>query len=109
MWLHLMLCSNNQTLCHEDVQGNGGITPQLLTSALVGGEWSASRLGCFIPGKTAAGAQRIGWVNPRDSLDTLERIKVPCHLPGIECWPSTPQRVTTSTELSGLTMNLNSV
>jgi hypothetical protein len=36
-----------------------------LTSALVGGEWSASRPGRFNPGGTAPGTHWIrGWVDP---------------------------------------------
>jgi hypothetical protein len=36
-----------------------------LTSALVGGEWSASRPWRFIPGENAPGSQGIGgWVGP---------------------------------------------
>jgi hypothetical protein len=38
-----------------------------LTSALVGGEWSASRTGPFIPGEAAPGIHWIGsWVGPRE-------------------------------------------
>jgi hypothetical protein len=33
------------------VWGSGGIAPPFLTSALDGGEWSASRPGRYIPGK----------------------------------------------------------
>jgi hypothetical protein len=37
-----------------------------LTSALVGGEWLASRLGRFTPGERAPGIHWIGgWVGPR--------------------------------------------
>jgi hypothetical protein len=34
---------------HEGVQGSGGITPPLLTFALVGGEWSVSCSATFAP------------------------------------------------------------
>ena len=34
---------------HEDIRGDGGITPRILKAALAGGEWSASRPGHFIP------------------------------------------------------------
>jgi hypothetical protein len=45
-----------------------------LTSAVVGGEWSASRLCRFTPGVRAPGAHWVGgWVDPRDSLDDLEK------------------------------------
>jgi hypothetical protein len=36
-----------------------------LTSALHGGEWSASRTGCFTPRERAPGTHWIGWVGPR--------------------------------------------
>jgi hypothetical protein len=37
-----------------------------LNSALVGGEWSASRPGRFTPGESAPGTHSIGgWVNPK--------------------------------------------
>jgi hypothetical protein len=38
-------------LFHEDVWGKGGMSPPLLTSALDGGEWSASSLDLFTPGE----------------------------------------------------------
>jgi hypothetical protein len=45
-----------------------------LTSALVGGEWSASRPGRFIPGERARGTHWIGgWVRPRAGLDDMEK------------------------------------
>jgi hypothetical protein len=52
-----------------------------LTSALVGGEWSASRPGRFTPGTHWIG----GWVGPRTGLD-VERRKI-LLLPGIELRP----------------------
>jgi hypothetical protein len=41
------LCLINQALCHEDIWGNGSITPPFLNSTLDEGEWSDSRPGCF--------------------------------------------------------------
>jgi hypothetical protein len=47
-----------------------------LISALVGGEWSASRPGRFTPGKRAPGTHCIGsWVGRKDSLDEVENRK----------------------------------
>jgi hypothetical protein len=42
-----------------------------LTSALVGGEWSASRTGRFTPGAPWIG----GWVDPRAGLEDVEKKK----------------------------------
>jgi hypothetical protein len=45
-----------------------------LTSALAGGEWSASRPCHFTPGERAPGTHWIGdWVGPRASLDDIEK------------------------------------
>jgi hypothetical protein len=45
-----------------------------LTSELVGGEWSASRLGRLTPGERALGTRWIGgWVGPRAGLDDVEK------------------------------------
>jgi hypothetical protein len=45
-----------------------------LTSALVGGEWSASRTGLFIPRETTTGNHWIGaWMDPRAGLDDVEK------------------------------------
>jgi hypothetical protein len=41
----------NQWPRHEDLLLNGGIAPSFLTSALYGGEWSASCSGRFNSGK----------------------------------------------------------
>jgi hypothetical protein len=49
--------------------GSGGIAPPFLTSALDGGDWSASRLGRF-----TRGVHRIGGlVGPRTSLNAVEK------------------------------------
>jgi hypothetical protein len=49
-----------------------------LTSALAGGEWSASRPGLFTVGERAPGAHWIGgWVDPRAGLDNVEKILDP--------------------------------
>jgi hypothetical protein len=40
--------------------GSGGIAPPFLTSALDGGEWSASRPYRFTPGERAPGTHWIG-------------------------------------------------
>jgi hypothetical protein len=58
-----------------------------LTSALVGGEWSASRPYRFIPGERGPGTQWIGgWVGPRAGLDDVEKRKF-FTLPGLEILP----------------------
>jgi hypothetical protein len=47
-----------------------------LTSALAGGEWSASRPGRCTPGERAPGTHWIGgWVDPRAGLDDVEKRK----------------------------------
>jgi hypothetical protein len=43
---------------HEAVWGSGGIALPILTSALDGGEWSASRPGRFTPVPIG---QEVGW------------------------------------------------
>jgi hypothetical protein len=54
----------------------GGVDVQIhifLTSALAGGEWSASRPGRFTSGTRALGAQWLRvWVGPRTGLDDVE-------------------------------------
>jgi hypothetical protein len=55
-----------------------------MTTALDGGEWSASRTGCFIPEEGALGSQRIGaWAGPRAGLDDVGKRKF-LTLPGLE-------------------------
>jgi hypothetical protein len=49
-------------------------THVFLTSALVGGERSASRPDRFTPGERPPGTHWIGgWVNPRAGLDNMEK------------------------------------
>jgi hypothetical protein len=48
-----------------------------LTSALDGGEWSASRSGRFTSKERAPGTHWIGWVDPRAVLDAVVKRKIP--------------------------------
>jgi hypothetical protein len=58
-----------------------------LTSALAGGEWSASRPDRFTPGERAPGTHWIGdSVEPRADLDDAEKRKF-LTLPGLELRP----------------------
>jgi hypothetical protein len=59
------------------------------TSALDGGEWSASRPGrVFTPGERTPGTHCTGgWVGPRAGLDTEDRGKILC-----PCRGSNPDR-----------------
>jgi hypothetical protein len=61
----------------------------LLISALDGGEWSASRPGCFTPRERALGTHWIGgWVGPGAVLDPVVKRKIPS--PRLESNPRTP-------------------
>jgi hypothetical protein len=54
---------------------------QFLTSALDGGQWSASHIRCFVPKERIPSIQCIGgWVAPSSDLDDLEKreISYPC-------------------------------
>jgi hypothetical protein len=58
-----------------------------LTSALVGGEWSASHPGRFTPGERDPGTHWIGgWVDPRAGLEDVEKRKF-LTIPGLELQP----------------------
>jgi hypothetical protein len=60
-----------------------------LTSALHGGEWSASRPGRFTPTEIAPGTHWIGgWVGPRAVLDAVVKRNIPS--PRRESKPRTP-------------------
>jgi hypothetical protein len=48
----------------------------MLTSVLVGGEWSVPHPGCFNPGERAPNTPWIGdWVDPRAGLDDVQKRK----------------------------------
>jgi hypothetical protein len=58
-----------------------------LNSALAGGEWSASRPGCFTSGERTPDTHWIGgWVDPRAGLDDMEE-RTFLTLPGLELRP----------------------
>jgi hypothetical protein len=68
----------------------GGVDVQihiLLTSALAGGEWSASRPSRFTPRERVPGTHWIGGgVDPRAGLDNVEKRKF-LTIPGLELQP----------------------
>jgi hypothetical protein len=67
--------------------GSQRLTAWAITSALVGGEWSASRPRRFNPRERDPGSRRIGdWMGPRASLDDVEKRKF-LTVPGFELRP----------------------
>jgi hypothetical protein len=72
-----------QLIKHYAMKTYGGVDVHvqiyiLLTSALVGGEWLASRPGRFTPGERAPGIHCIGdWAGPRVGLDNVEKFLNP--------------------------------
>jgi hypothetical protein len=64
---------------HEDVLGKWRYSStHSLTSALDGGEWSASHASRFTPRERAPRTHWIGdWVDPRAGLDTVAKRKIP--------------------------------
>jgi hypothetical protein len=85
------------------IWGSGGIAPPFLTSALDGGEWSASRPGRYTPEERAPPlyplARRLGG-SQSGSGRCEEKKNLP--LLGIEHLPSSPQPVVTPSDLSRL-------
>jgi hypothetical protein len=65
---------------HHEMKTYWGVEVYLhafLTSALDGGEWSASRPGRFTPKERAPGTHRIrGWVGPRAVPDAVVKRKI---------------------------------
>jgi hypothetical protein len=60
------------------IGGVGYSSMDFLTSALDGGEWSASHFGRFTPSERAPGSHWIGgWVGSRTGLDALVKRKIP--------------------------------
>jgi hypothetical protein len=72
--------------------GGVGVCIQVFSTAtLVGGEWSASRPGCFTPGERGPGTHWLGgWVDPRTGLNEMEKRKF-LTLPGLELRPARSQ------------------
>jgi hypothetical protein len=72
----------NQATRHEDVLGEWWYSStHSLTSAVDGGEWSASRPSCFTPRERAPFPHWIGgWVRSRSGLDTVSKRKIPSPL-----------------------------
>jgi hypothetical protein len=72
---------------HYVMKNYGGVYVYIhgfFTSALVGGEWSASRPGRFIPDGKAPGTHwKGGWLGPRAGLDDMEDLEL-FTLPGLE-------------------------
>jgi hypothetical protein len=79
-----LMCLNliNQAPRHEDVWWNGGTAPYSLTSALDGGECSASRPCRFSHGKIPGIHFIGGWAGLRACLDAVEK-RIPFPLRGI--------------------------
>jgi hypothetical protein len=68
------MCLTNLALSHEESGGGVVYTHGFLTSALVGGERSASRPGRFTSGERATGTHWMeGRVDPRAGLDDMEK------------------------------------
>jgi hypothetical protein len=70
-------CPCAQLIKHYAMKAYGGVDVYIhifLTSALVGGEWSASRPGRFTTEKKLLGTHRkVGWVGPRAGLGDMEK------------------------------------
>jgi hypothetical protein len=75
----LSLCLTNNK--YYAMKAHGAVDVEIhifLTSALDGGEWSASLPGHFTPGERDPYTHWIGgWVGPRASLDDVEKILDP--------------------------------
>jgi hypothetical protein len=89
VWIKLFLCFN-WAPHHVGVLGEWRYSStHSLTSALDGGEWSASRSGRFTPRERVPGTHGIGgWVGPRAVVDAVVKRKIPS--PRRESNPRTP-------------------
>jgi hypothetical protein len=75
--INLSLGVINWAQRHDVISGSEHIGPPFVTSALDGGEWSASRSCCLTPRTTVPGTHCIGsWVGLRPGLDVTEKRKV---------------------------------
>jgi hypothetical protein len=72
------ICPCAELIKHYAMKEYGAVDVYIhifLTSALVGGEWSASLPCRFTPGERAPGTHWIGgWMDPRVGLDDVEKI-----------------------------------
>jgi hypothetical protein len=92
--LKLSLGLINYARSSEDVRDSGGIAPPFLTSALDGGEWSASHPCYFTARETAHGTHCTGGrVGHRDGLDVMEKRKISCPYRETNLDPSVAQPV----------------
>jgi hypothetical protein len=82
---------------HADVWGSGGIAPPHLTSALDGGEWSASRPGRFNSGEITPRYPLDRRLGGLVGLDAVEKKKV---FPSAAIRTPAVQPVAISTEVS---------
>jgi hypothetical protein len=70
-------------MCHEDIRVSGGVPSSFLTSALDGGDWSASRPCRFTPGERAYITDWIGgWVDSRAGLEAVKGKAIPVTVRG---------------------------
>jgi hypothetical protein len=85
--IKLSLCFN-WAPCHKGISGEWRYSStHSLTSALDGGEWSASHPSCFTTRERAPGTHWIGGhVGPRAILDAVVKRKIPS-----PCWESRPR------------------
>jgi hypothetical protein len=97
----LSLCLINWALCHKDIWGSWCIVPPFLTSALIGGKWSASRPCQFTAEERATGTHWIGgWVALGIGLSLMEKRKI------LHCRKSLPGRLDHSLSLYRLSYPL---
>jgi hypothetical protein len=100
----------SEALYHEGIWGNGSIETPFLTSALYGGESSASRPGRFIPGESTLSQyplnRRLGETQSRSGCYGEEKNLA---MPGIKHRPSSLQLITLLTELSRLPHSMGGV
>jgi hypothetical protein len=78
--VQLSLCLTNYALRDEGVGGVDVLIHVFLTSTLVGGEWSASRPGCFSPGERA-------WYSLHTILGGAQNWRKFLTIPGLEIRP----------------------
>jgi len=74
----------NETPCHEDIWGSGGIDPCILNLS-TRLRWSGSLPGHFTPGERAPVTNWLGgWLDHRTGLDMVMKRSNPLPLPGLQ-------------------------